>query len=277
MIPKIAFTYWEGDNFSFFNFLTVETFAKLNPDFQVIVYRPMYPTTADRVTWKTGEQSVVVPKTADIELLKLNKNVRFVEVDFKQLINSDKQFSPVHRGDIIRIYKLYEHGGIWFDFDILFLKRIPEELLMNDDKWGVFTYCNIIAAGFVIADKYHPVTGYILRNIQEMINSSKPITDYQQFSPLLFTCLIRNKPLIESHVKYFDNEIVYPYLWNQVNDLFYSNNNTITEKTVGIHWYNGSNVTREYIQQFDKTSIDPMLNVFNMYACDMIKKLGITI
>ena len=115
-IPKIAFSFWEGPEFTYLNYLTIFSFAKYNPDYRIIIY-----TTNDTpICDKTMFQSVVkYHNLYDFNELRKIPNVEVQVVNIKDLINYDGVLTPVWKSDIIRIWKLYEHGGIYLDFDIL--------------------------------------------------------------------------------------------------------------------------------------------------------------
>jgi len=43
-------------------------------------------------------------------------------------------------------------------------------------------------------------------------------------------------------------------MWNIFN-IFYSLNDNTTHETFGIHWYNGDNLTKQYINEFNKNGL----------------------
>jgi len=268
MIPKIAFTYWEGDQFTRLHSLTVETFALLNPTFQIFIYYPKIQQVNIR-TWNTFEQTISLTNKFNINTLKKFNNVKFIEFDF-----NDEKFqkikNSVHRADCIRIIKLYEHGGIWFDFDILFINQIPEEI-MTFDKPCLITYENIITTGFICSPEKNAYIGILTHLLDFLITSPDiPIKSYQIFGPSLWTyctCCTNINELI-----YLNPWLIYPFKYDELDKLYKKElapQEFNISNVIGIHWYNGSPISRTFLNSLDfsnlqKNSLMEILILFVM-------------
>ena len=64
-------------------------------------------------------------------------------------------------------------------------------------------------------------------------------------------------------IKTLDNNLVYPFLWKDLCNLFKKSNAIIPENTFGIHWYNGAPYTKEYINNLDINKINPNDSLFS--------------
>ena len=61
MIPKIVFTYWEGDQLSELHYLTIYSLHKYNPELDIIIYTDENPKNILR-EWNTHEHSIDIQK-----------------------------------------------------------------------------------------------------------------------------------------------------------------------------------------------------------------------
>lgn len=259
-IPKIAFSFWEGPQFTYLHYLTIATFSKHNPDFIIYIYQSFEDSSL--VKWNTLEHSLTYKTNLyDIHKLKDIPNLQFIYVDFAKETGYHKPMSSVWKSDIIRILKLYEHGGFYIDFDTLFINKIDPSLFIIDKDIGFNTYVSVINNAFIVAKPHAPITKIILDHILYKLQSETVSNEYQQFGPTLITQLIINTPL-QKLVYFIPNEMTCPYLWNEMNNLFYSNSIQYTNKTFCIHWYNGSKESRSYCSTFSIDHIDKYKNNF---------------
>ena len=258
MIPKIVFTYWEGDQLSELHYLTIYSLHKYNPDLDIIIYTDENPKNIFR-EWNTPQHLIDIQKTIPLsKLVEVNpKKIRLIPINFQKEYDFDNNISIIFKADFIRIAKLYEHGGIWFDMDVLFIKPIPDFFFQEDIEAFIFIYSRTIPTGFLASI---PKSKYLenLYNISLRIIKNKELTVYQKIGPDLWNQEYKKlgRKTIKN-IKILNNNLVYPFLWNQLNNLFQKTNSILPENTFGIHWYNGAAVTKEFINQFDINNINP--------------------
>ena len=257
MIPKIVFTYWEGDQLSELHYLTIYSLHKYNSELDIIIYTDENPTNILR-EWNTNQHSIDIQKTIPLsKLVEVNPNkIRLIPINFHNEYKFDNNISIVFKADFIRIAKLYEHGGIWFDMDILFVKPIPDFFFEEEVEAFIFIYSRTIPTGFLASI---PKSKYLenLYNISLQIIKNKELAVYQKIGPDLWNQEYKKlgRKTIKN-IKILDNNLIYPFLWNQLNNLYKKTNNIIPENTFGIHWYNGASETKEFINQFDINNIN---------------------
>ena len=267
MIPKLAFTYWEGKQFSPLHLLTVQTFCHHNPDVSIIIY---YDTQEFSTHWKSHEHKEHIHELSDIHQLKELKNV-----SFEQVSNIPKN-KPIVVADYIRVVKLHEHGGMWIDFDIFFINKIPDEMWNQTEDIGIFTYHGVIATGLMTSQKGGFFCSKLITNMNARLSDSGD--DYQHIGPNMWTQVYyehvgnsvwhslqphRNKPVSVANTIVYPNAFVYPYLWNELEKLYVgAGEERCSQNTFGIHWYNGATLSKQFINAFFQNPDEFSTNVF---------------
>ena len=259
-VPKIAFSFWEGDQFTYMHYLTIFTFSKHNPDFAIKIYTSTN-ITSNLIKWDTGEHTKTLDNKYDFNQLSTIPNLEIIYINVEKEVDYHSPLSSVWKSDIIRLLKLYEHGGIYIDFDTLFINKIDETLLTLEYDLACNTYEDVINNAFLIAKPKSPVIKVVVDAIITKLHSNNVTNEYQQFGPSLITKLVLQTSL-KSNVYFIPNDMTCPYLWYEMYKLFYSNTVQYTNKTFCLHWYNGSSVSREYCSTFSISSINEPKNIF---------------
>jgi hypothetical protein len=258
MIPKIVFTYWEGDQLSELHYLTIYSLHKYNPDLDIIIYTDENPKNILK-EWNSHEHSININKKIPLSnLIDINPDKIFLRtINFQKEYNFDNNISIVFKADFIRIAKLYEHGGIWFDMDILFIKPIPEFFFKENVDAFIFIYSDVIPTGFLATKPKLKYLENLYNNSLEIIKNKK-LNGYQKIGPNLWIReYYKFGRKTRKNIKILDNILVYPFLWNELNNLFSKSNILISEDTFGIHWYNGALETKNFINNFNLSNINP--------------------
>lgn len=262
MIPNIFFTYWEGDQLSELHYYTIYSLNKYNPELDIIIYTALNPTTILK-QWKTGEHSININKKITLDkIIDINREkIKIVKIDFQNTYNINNNISCVFKADFTRIAKLYEHGGVWFDMDILFIKPFPQSLFSLDSDMILFTYQNAIPTGFIAGV---PKCEFITKIYNSALNivQTNQLDDYQKIGPNLWRSEYNNSN--RQKLYFLNTECIYPFVWNNIDELFTSTNEkNIKDCTFGIHWYNGGCCTKKFINEFDSTNINTERSLFD--------------
>ena len=129
-VPKILHVYWGGNPLNYLRFMTVKTFMKNNPDWEIRFYYPLQPNS--NVTWGTGENKVFREHKDYLPEL-MNLPITKIPVDFTKY-GFDNNMPEVHKSDFIRLEQLSTVGGIWSDMDILYFNSM-ESLYLNNSEY----------------------------------------------------------------------------------------------------------------------------------------------
>jgi hypothetical protein len=258
MIPKILTLYW-GGRLSYLRYLTVFSFKKNNPDWQIRVFYPEKPTF--KKTWLTEEQTGIY---FGIDYFtKLSELAELIPIDMEN-IGFSNLLPEVHKSDIVRLWALSEYGGLYSDMDILFFKPvlIPNKcnLIISYDEDNL-KYCSNGTLGFsngflgcsLLAKSFY------LSLLKLAANASGE--QYQSYGPSLFNKFIQRSNYPED-VWNIPMSLVYHYNSLMIKDLFAENNKDLNslfpESSIGCHWYGGHPATRQW-----ENIISPSNYIFN--------------
>jgi hypothetical protein len=246
MIPKILTLYW-GGRLSYLRYLTVVSFKKNNPDWLIQVFYPSQPT--DKVSWETTEQSGRYNGFDFFEQLSSIANL--IPIDMRD-IGFSNLLPEVHKSDIVRLWALSKHSGLYCDMDILFFKplSIPHHcnLILSYDEDNM-KYCSNGTLGFSngflgcspAANSFYGSLLEIARNTNDR--------KYQSYGPSLFNKYVQrsNYP---ADVWNIPMSLIYHYNSLRVNELFKDNDDDLEilfpSDSIGCHWYGGHPATRQW-------------------------------
>jgi len=269
MVPKLCFTFWEGLQFSKLHYMTILSLSKLNPDMKITVYTSSGSANILK-EWTTYEHSLQLTNTFDMhKVSKISDKITIKHVDFTKEYGIQNDISPVYKADIIRICKLHEHGGLWFDFDILFIKPLPHYLFDSDVDMLYFAYDIpngfIITTGLVIS---MPNTEYLtgLKERMRVVLSDPANDGYQKIGPDLWSIQYNAcSPESRTKIHKLPNILAYPYDYTTIRQFVKTNIDRILPQTFCVHWYNGDNDVRSVLNTLDFRRINPTESTLQKY------------
>ncbi len=268
-VPKILHVYWDKSPLSYLQLLTVITFHYYNPDWQIFVHVPTERYTGD-LTWNTPEQKINYNgKDYTDTLLNLpyvtKKDICFADIGFNNTM------PEVFKSDFLRWHLLGTTGGCWSDMDIFYTGPMssitPEGFMIVGEGHKVDT-------GVCIRDDTDPysVTGRVLihivgfhlacpnnalfKKLSELSPKALNVKNYQSIGSHLLRAVLPQSSTITKHfhtlnVINISSEVVYPFSDKQVDQIFNAtNHHLISSRTIGIHWFNGSPISKMYNNEF---------------------------
>lgn len=256
-IPKIAHFYWGNETLPFMRYVSVLSFAKLNPDWTIQFH---VPETYGKLnsTWNTPEHKAVSLEDAQDYSEKLAEipNIRFVKWKSEDLGGQD--ISEVFKSDFLRWKLLSYYGGLWSDMDIIYFRPMSE-LYLNKHRDAsyietVYCYPKGVAGfdnhsiGFLMSSKGN-------RHFTKINSMAPEAFDKDRYQSIGMNLLMdysdRTGDLIRSNM--FDHnlapQVVYPFNWVTVKNIYdekYAHVDvlkSLPEQTLGIHWYGGDAMT----------------------------------
>lgn len=260
-IPKILHLYWDESPMSKLQVFTVESFQRLNPDWSVNIYVPKekYKGNASYIPEYKGINhfhKLTILKTVNI--IPINLKNCGVKLDIHNIL----------RSDILRYYLLYEFGGVWSDFDVIWLK--PMEQINQIDTYGkvsvvemgaMVTFFNKTCGhhniGILLSSKEHPFYKTLIDKtikIQENHTGDDKALGHQEFGSTMWSTLY---PTLDDVTNRFEDVIGFPYeafapySIFDIEKLYLKNDTSLinNKNVIGLHWFNGHPLSKEYINE----------------------------
>ena len=248
---------------SYLHYYTILSLVKLNPGMEIRIYTAKVPSNTV-VQWSSGEHSVRIQRTIPLkEICAISPDIQLIPIDFEKDYSITRDVSVVYKADFIRIAKLYEHGGLWFDFDLLFIKPLPSRLFETGHDMIIFVYHRTIPTGFLSSTPKNKYITNLYTNALERIKGGN-IGEYQHIGPDLWKTTILHS--LDTNVAILENDIAYPYMPEDCSLFFNSNTDLCTDSTICIHWFNGSTSAKQYINTVDFLNINPAQSVCSKYV-----------
>ena len=239
---KTLHLYWgRNQPLSYLRYLTVISFLKHNPTWTVKVWTASATPSKD-TPWKTGEQPGEYIGYDYLEDLYLYRH----EINMES-IGIPNDIPEVHKSDLLRWYLLGTQGGIWSDFDILYIAPLSDDIVKGWDGPGLCAYelprgregkHMFQAIGFLAgAGEMGKEFFYQLfkRGLAKI-----PQTSYQAFGATLLEK--EHLPIWEAEklpLFYIDKALIYPYHSCRNVNIYFQPKELSSPGAIGLHWYAG--------------------------------------
>ena len=248
-IPKVAHFYWGGGPLSYLRFLSVKSFKKQNPDWQIKFHRPITDSQAP-ADWDNN-----IKQDFRDQITMLDVNV--VEHNFDQY-EFDNRAHEVHKSDFLRWRLLATEGGLWSDIDIFYVN--PMECLEENTPH----HANINVALCPLKPPHKHTVGFMLaseHNDFYKYMSKVALTNYHKD---VYQCM--GSDLLNAGLKHFEvfgqqfpaNQFVFLnkksvyVITSKTIDQFYQPTGTDSNKKfnstpiIGYHWFGGHPQSQQF-------------------------------
>ena len=208
-VPRLMHTYWGGGKLPYLRYLTIKTFMRLNPDWQIVLWYPKVPYKGKSWGVEPGFEEMkqdlckdYLPELMDLPITKM-------QIDFHEL-RFRKVTAEVHKADYIRINTLYLYGGLWSDMDILYFKPVTEMNANRPENANKEVFVCISdyghSTGFNLAKEESKFFGTLRANLDRNFKQRY----YQCWGPDIFNKYFRKLSSIPNAVN-LDMDIVYAH------------------------------------------------------------------
>lgn len=257
-IPKICYLYWNNAPMSLLHTITVRSFHKYNPDWEIIIYNFLFheePSYAPKYIHYSGKDYFA----------------EICSLDYVEIINQEVLRTNVHSilfSDRWRREKLYETGGVYSDFDVIWLK--PMEHLLNVDCVGNPADFSSIVCYY--AGEFHNVSILISEKEsafdREIIEAQKEVNTFYDDQCFGTTLLNKLYPSLvdirHERILAIPYETFYPYSTYSLAKLFLDDDLKPLESmnVMAVHWFNGNPLSKIFINNelyYKKCSMNSIL------------------
>jgi hypothetical protein len=247
VIPKIAHFYWGGGPFPFARLLSVQSFKRCHPGWNVVLWTA--EQSQQRTTWDTHEQEVpYAGRDFFTELRALADRVEVCPVPGWLAEAHD-----VPKSDWARIKVLCDHGGFYVDTDVVFVR---EYIVPDYAKLVITRFPKYYQTAFIGSEPQAWMLKYLLSVCAFHYDAS----NYQSLGTPLWTKLfpsVRRRECVEP----LKPVVIHPFAFDQTARIFESCC-ALPQKSVGMHWFAGDPLSRRWIDACTPETIRNYKNTF---------------
>lgn len=263
-LPKRMSFFWTGC-MSWMRYLTLQSFRKYHPDWEIRLYTPVLDGSSQQ--WSTQE-------SADITYSGLDYGTRLDALDIRQYVwrCPVRQTAAAQACDLFEWEMLGTIGGFYADMDILWLQSI--EPLRKSVGATDALFCpekTSLAIGFFAAVP----NCRLFQDVYREAKQAGQLTNYQGYGVDTFYRLtgVRGLQVIPRlRNMYSDLELkdvacttVYPFDWQEIHHIF-ERKLIVSKDTYGIHWFGGSQIAQDWLNELTPQNCARYENTFTHYA-----------
>lgn len=263
-IPKKIFFYWGAEVLPFLHFLTIKSFIKYNPDWEVIFYQPKELSLEK--SWPGWEHKYKLNCFDYLhELLTLPIKSRTFDSESLGISN---QCPEIIKSDFLRWHLLSTEGGFWADMDIIFtnpMNKLKFNKEVNKNTDTVVAICEDFlpkfmfhTIGFMASAENNPYYNHILNKSQQI---DKNFMDYEIAGNQLLNKEFPNVKTIQTRfpsltIENLPFDTLYTYYPLERVPEFFNDYGTErrTGNSIGVHWYAGHYCAKKFVN--DITSLN---------------------
>jgi len=279
-IPKKAHFYWGNSVLPYLRYLTLLSFHKYNPDWEINLYIPPKQYTGAFLDTQRSFNFIgrdYFPNLKRISKINIKiMNFKFIEEKCKGLEKDYLSRAEVYKSDFLRWYLLSTVGGLWSDMDIMYFKSMNDMEINNSYNKDIDNVISLHpkykhSVGFMLSAPNNSYYDYILEKAKIKFNP-------KHYQSIGVTLLNPEFPTVESIQKKFPYiktinlpiKTVYAYDALIIPTIYNSNNLNLYNKfSIGLHWYAGHSLAKKYTNEINHMNYSN----YNNLLCKTIRKI----
>lgn len=271
MIPKVMNFFWSGDKMSWLRHLSLITFKKFNPSWNIRLF--LQTSKIKHIPWSDKAQQDFSTYSGINYLDKLHSEIEVVYWSDPKTADLD----PVHQSDIFRWKLLSEAGGFYADTDILFIRPFNlYDRLVRTDLVTCF-YDGYFSIGFLGGSPNNCFYADVLKRAETLLSAESyesagiPVihrligADLKSNSDTVLLSKLKKK-YHQLKVFHCPKTTVYPFSLKQTFESVFLD---VPQETIGIHWFAGYPQSQLFNNKFDAANIDQS----NCLIAEYIKRI----
>lgn len=232
--------------------ITVDTFCKLNPDWEIYVYIPKQAYS--------GNNSYIPDYIGADFFSRVEKHpvVKIIEINLSDY-DIKEDLHNILRSDILRYHLLYNYGGVWSDFDVIWLKPMEHLSIIVGSNDFIITLCLLKGIhhniSILVSVPQHPFYKFVIDNCKLTQNSFKGIPNHQEYGTVMWNRIfpdLTGNNILKEYPGMIDLEYstFFPYSIYEMEKLYNETDlSVITENVMCVHWFNGHELSKKYVNE----------------------------
>lgn len=267
-VPKKVFFYWGNDTMSWLRYMTLYSFRKFNPDWEIELH--VSDIEIKNKYWRGPENQDFHCYSGKNWLSEVEK----LGVEIKECPVFVDGAGPSHNSNFFKWNELATNGGIYSDMDILFIKPVEEYyehikhfqtgLSYSTSRNSYPKHGGYYSIGFMFSSGNNK----FFSDVFESALKNYTLSRYQGAGVAPLYKMLGNKSGINKYrdgLHFIPMKTVYPYGSKQVDHLFkkLQTQSVHREQTFGIHWYAGSPVAQKFNNILTLDTLDSQSNTMS--------------
>ena len=260
MLKKKMHFYWGNDNMSFLRYMSIHSFAKLNPNWETILIRHRKPFVPKRHEWNErpdflhfkGEDCTYMLDGLDI-------TTRYLEDDYPDL--AEIKIPELHMGDLLQWRVLSEIGGVFSDTDVIFFKPM-DHMKFQDIDVGLVEFWGNPKPGYIPTTFMLGQPNTFFKKMCSDTLKYGNVGIWEGFGTNIIRRSFSGMDEIEDafpslNVTKLPSNIVFPFaeterMFVEYANLMFYQNVDMPNGSISIHWYGSGEISQQFNNKITK-------------------------
>lgn len=257
---------------SWMRYMTLYSFRKLNPDWEIRLYSPK---TVGKRQWKSWEAL----DAEDYSGPDYSSRLPELNLQLCEWVSPLDSLSPTHAADLFRLDYLRTDGGWYSDLDVLWVRPMEEVYHRTKDCDFVgsetFGIINVALLAGTPNNLWHGLYNAALSGYQPGQYQSMGVDAIWRFvrrPPLTgweTVLLVLGSRYPSLKLEVLPHEIGCPYTFKQVDKIFLSSE-TVPDDCVCIHWFGGHPISQKWNNILNEKNYSEFPSTYTEYAREIL-------